>query len=96
MGKTFNLPDGSQITWIDRETLEYSETGRSTLVWVDYGPGLFSKKRVLRTSSILEWNPATRAGSVAMEITPADRARIIRAVSDYYEAEGVNLIVEES
>jgi hypothetical protein len=58
--KTFD--NGSYVEWVDRETLKYTSGDFSVLVWVDFEPGLFSGGRIIKASSIKNWDakPAER------------------------------------
>lgn len=79
------------IEWVDRETLRYSEEGRSVLAWVDYSLGFFSNGRILRTESLKHWQ---RAEGGLEEMTASDVARVVEEIRKHYRSEGVSLSVE--
>jgi hypothetical protein len=62
MRRQLTFDDGSSIAWNDRETLRYSDGHRTALVWLDYESGLFSRGRVIRTSSIEKWEKDAKTG----------------------------------
>ena len=88
-GNDFRFEDGSAIEWVDRETLRYSEGEFSLLIWVDFGPGFFSRSRVLDVSRLKTWT--TKPATTSPSLTDADRERVLRKVADYYRAHRTKL-----
>jgi hypothetical protein len=93
LNKPHVFDDGSSILWVDRETLRYTQDGRSALVWVDYAPGLFNGQRIIRISSLDKWE--RRPENTLAEIDDESRSRIIDKVFRYYEARGTRVTLEE-
>lgn len=84
----FFYKDIISIEWVDKETLRYSEEGgRSALVWVDFEPGFFKRGRIIRMSSIKNWDE--RPGFASRLIDANDRAKIVDAIIAYYEYQNV-------
>jgi hypothetical protein len=76
--------DGSCVEWIDRETLKYSKESFSVLVWVDFEPGFFSGGRIIRTSSIKEWD--TKPEGTTGLIHKVTKQNIINRIQEYYKS----------
>ncbi|GLI34002.1 hypothetical protein [Desulforhabdus amnigena] len=90
--KTFD--DGSYVEWVDRETLKYTSGDFSVLVWVDFEPGLFSGGRIIKASSIKNWD-AKPAGSPAT-IDEDIKQDIINKIQQYYKSFKKKYRVEKS
>lgn len=82
--KTYTFDDGSSITWIDRETLRYSENDFDTKIWVDFEPGLFNSGRIIKASSIITWNKHPLG--TPKSISKKQREMIIEKIKLYYDA----------
>lgn len=89
--KPFRFDDGTTIEWVDRETLRFSDGDFSALIWVDFGPGLFSRERVLDVSRLKNWT--TTPKGVSTSLTETDRDKILRRVEEYYRAHRTKLSV---
>ncbi len=85
--------DDSSIEWVDKETLKYSESGFSVLIWVDYYKvGFLTYGRVIKTSSIVNWN--TKAGDSIEKINSGKKQEIIEKVQLYYKSLNTKYRVE--
>jgi len=89
--KTFD--DGSSIEWIDKETLRYSEKEASVLIWVDYYKvGFLSYGRVVKTSSIMNWNTQLNGSSKIIDANK--KQEIIEKLQLYYSASNTKCRIE--
>jgi hypothetical protein len=88
---SIKFPDGSSVAWVDRETLKYSDGSHSVLVWVDFEPGFFSKGRIIKASSIQEWESA----GDGVKITEDKKTEIINKVTKYYEQNKIQYRIEQ-
>jgi hypothetical protein len=92
--KIHSLPDGTSIEWVDKETLRYADASRSALIWVDFAPGLFSRKRVIHSSSIDNWEASGASIDAPERISDDDRVKILEAISTYYRERGVGFEIK--
>jgi hypothetical protein len=76
---------GSSLTWVDRETVRYTEGEFSALVWVDYEPGFFARGRIIRTSSLATWE--TTPANAQREISPEQKQRIGADIQEYFRSQ---------
>ena len=83
MNYSIEFPDGSKVEWVDRETLRYSEDPKSVLIWVDFEPGFFSRGRIIKASSIQQWESVDT--QEASTITNEKRTDIIEKIKKYYK-----------
>jgi len=79
---TLAFSDGSKISWLDRETLIYEESTYRATIWLDFAPGLFSRARVLKLSSLSVWRNSLTQGDEPM--SDEKKAEIIEKVRIYY------------
>jgi hypothetical protein len=92
MSKITKLIDGSQIEWVDKETLRYSENGYSVLIWVDFEAGLFKSGRVIKLSSLSNWQ--TRPKDKSDIIDELKKNEIVEKIKHYYKSMGKKCRVE--
>jgi hypothetical protein len=64
-----------EISWVDNETLKYSELGRHVLVRVEIESGLFSDERIIHASSVKRWIDS--ATGTKTYLTTTDREIIV-------------------
>jgi hypothetical protein len=83
MGSKKIFEDGSCLEWIDKETLLYSEIGKSISIWVDFEPGWSKSGRIINTDSIEYWDEL--AGVEKSKIDPYKKQEIIDKVALYYK-----------
>jgi hypothetical protein len=83
MPNLVRFSDGSLVKWVDRETLQYSDSSHIVLIWVDFEPGFFSNGRIIKASSISKWDsfPSNEAPEISDEI----KEQIIAKVSEYWK-----------
>lgn len=93
MSKIKQYSDSSSIEWVDRETLKYSEGSRSVLIWVDFEPGVFSRGRIIKTSSITSWSDKTNDDNESID--DDKKQDILNKVKDYYEEQKIKYRIEE-
>lgn len=79
--------DGSELAWIDRESLRYEERGYVALVWVDFGPGFFSRTKVIKLSSIANWHEKPEGQPDV--ISAQKQLEIVEKVRKYYSGRPV-------
>jgi hypothetical protein len=84
------FPDGSSLTWVDRETLRYSDSEYEVLAWVDYASGFFSRGRELRRSSIERWLKYPE--NAAPEIPPEKRTEIEEKIAAYFGKQRLRIV----
>ncbi len=84
MGKKKLFEDGSSVEWIDRETLRYRRNGFSALIWVDFEPGFFTNGRIIRSSSLKNWETVPPGRSI--EISAEERQEIIDKIKLYFQS----------
>ncbi|KPC50707.1 hypothetical protein [Amantichitinum ursilacus] len=87
-----SIGNSAYIEWMDSETLRYSDGEFSALVWVDYETGFFSAERIIRSSSIEEWEKMPEGCSG--EIEPLYKEAIIKGVQRYFELQSRTCRVE--
>ena len=92
MTTTEKFTDGSSVSWVDKETLRYSDALHSALIWVDFEPGLFSKGRIIKASSINTWESCPEDESP--DISDDARTRILGKATEYYERHNVKCRIE--
>ena len=94
MGKQLiNFEDGSLIEWEDRETIRYIEGRYSALIWVDFEPGFFSRGRIIRTSSIDEWELSP--DEVDKKISASKKMEIINKIEQLYKKQNGKYVFED-
>ncbi len=84
-----SFDDGSSVEWIDRETLKYSRGEFSVLVWIDSEPGVFSTGRIIRMSSIRNWE--TSPEGCSDQIDDNVRKEIIDKILLYFKNRGCRI-----
>ena len=82
MTKKIVFDDDSIVEWVDKETLRYSKGIFSALVWVDFEPGFFSQGRIIRASSITEWE--SKPVKFPPLIDGSSKKEIISKIQEYY------------
>jgi hypothetical protein len=82
MPKKCSFPDDSYIEWANKECVNYVEPNRKVQVWVDHEPGLFSRGRIIRLSSLNNWTEVFD-GAVT-EIDEQTRLTIIEKIKLYF------------
>ena len=94
MSKSYLLDDGSVIEWVDKETLRYTESGSSVLIWVDFEDGFFSSGSIIKSSSIVRWDrrPEGCPDAIGMD----KRKEILAKVQQYYQSQNRKCRIEES
>jgi len=91
--KSYQCDHVSTIQWVDRETLKYTHKGYSALIWVDHEPGFFNRGRIIKKSSIMNWNTVP---SGALEAIDANSVyQIIECIKQYYKHINKSCRVEE-
>jgi hypothetical protein len=83
---------GATITWVDRETLRYSMPGYKALVWVDYEAGFFNSGRIVKSSSIVNWD--VKPDNVDELINEDQKQEIIYEIQKYYRDQNKSCQVE--
>jgi hypothetical protein len=85
MSKPHLHDDGSVIEWVDKETLRYTENGFSVSIWVDFEPGFFNSRRIIKSSSIVRWDirPEGCSDAIGMD----KRNEILAKVQQYYQSQ---------
>lgn len=91
MSKIYSFDDGSSIEWIDKETLRYRQGECFALIWVDFEPGIFNSGRVLKGSSLRNWEMPEEHSE---EIDADNKREIIAKVQEYYRSQNVKCRVE--
>lgn len=86
------LDGKSSIEWIDRETLRYYEDGYSVLVWMDYEPGFFNNGRIIRLSSLENWDAVP--GKEPLLIDAKEREVIINNIKEYHMSQSIKCRVD--
>jgi len=74
--------DGSQLAWIDRESLRYEDNGFIALIWIVPGPGFFSRTTVIKLSSLCSWHE--RPDGQSDVISAEKKLEIVEKVRKYY------------
>jgi hypothetical protein len=87
--RTIVFDDGGRITWKDKETLRYEESGYVALVWVDYEPGFFRRGRILRQESLERWNVFPKGAEEL--ISSNKKTKIISRVRQYFGSTPVRI-----
>lgn len=85
------FPDGSYVEWANKECVNYVEPDRWVQVWVDHEPGLFSRGRIIRLSSINKWT--TNNDGFQIEIDQETKKSIVDKIIKYFE--GIKVSIEE-
>lgn len=85
MAKTYSFDDGSVIEWVDRETLRYSEGNFSSLIWVDFEPGIFNSGRIINSSSIVRWERSPPGSPEDIDMDK--RKEILSKIQLYYQSQ---------
>ena len=70
--------DGSKLSWESKETLIYEKDNQMVSVWFDFGPGLFSKKRIVKMSSLKNWQVCPIG--ITTEISSVEAADIVSKI----------------
>ncbi len=93
MTTQMNFLDGSLVQWVDKETLRYSDSDHTALIWVDFEPGFFTGGRVIKASSIAKWEscPSNESCDISDEI----KMQIISKVTKYYDKYKVKYRIEQ-
>ena len=88
-----NFDDGSFVVWEDKETLRYTDCNYSALIWVDFEPGIFSSGRIIKASSIENWeeHPENTDSKISENI----KKKIIENIKEYYRQNKIKCTVEE-
>jgi hypothetical protein len=76
--------DGSEITWEDRDTLLYRESGKIVYVWIDFD-SLFFGSRIIKLESMQHWYGTNEP------ISDEQKNDIIAKVRRYYEKKPVRV-----
>lgn len=92
MSKSYLLGDGSSLEWVDKETLRYTESGFSALIWVDFEPGFFNGGRVAKSSSLTSWESRPEGSSSTIEANK--KQEILTKVQQYYRSQNKECRVE--
>ena len=92
MSKVHLLDDGSSIEWVDKETLRYTESNFSVLIWVDFEPGFFNSGRVIKSSSLATWESKPEGYSSTIEANK--KQEILTKVQQYYRSQNKSCRVE--
>jgi hypothetical protein len=90
--KVHLLDDGSSLEWVDKETLRYTESSFSVLIWVDFEAGFFNGGRVIKLSSLATWNSRPEGSSSTIE--PNKKQEIITKVQQYFRSQNREWRVE--
>ena len=93
MSNIYLFNDGSSIEWINREGLKYIENGFSVLIWVDFASGFFSKRRIIKLSSIKYWN--NKPNGCSDVINKNKKKEIISKAQQYYQSQNRKCYIEE-
>lgn len=91
--KSYITETNGSIEWVDKETLRYSRNGFSVLVWIDFEPGIFSRGRIIKASSIVKWD--ARPDNSSDVIDTRERRGIIDEIQKYYNSQNEKCRVEE-
>lgn len=85
-----NLDDSVQ--WVNRDAILYTEGEFAVLVWVTSEPGLFRRRRVIQSSSLLTWDVGPEHASCVIE--PWQREKIIAELRRYFLYQKIRCSVE--
>ena len=94
MSNPYLLDDGSVIEWVEKENLSYTENGFTVSIWVDFEPGFFDSRRIIKSSSIVRWDSRPEG---CPDVIGVDKSKeILAKVQQYYQSQNRKFRIEES
>ena len=81
--------DGSFVECINKEGYQYSEGPRSLLVWVDFAAGWFNRGRVIKLSSLRQWDKVPTGEERSISVTK--RQEIVEKLRIYFSGRKVEI-----